>query len=591
MLIDAFGALAQLALERPNSLLFAIAAALALFKFVLYPFYLSPLRHIPGPYLHRVSHIPALQGQRKHYWVDKVHGLHAKYGNVVVLSPTAVSCNADLKYLNDIYVKNMPKAEFYANFTNHGPFPNMFASLGNKDHLRFRRMSQHLYSKTAILSAKNTTRTNMVEKVSQLVLQVYRSSATGKEPDMINARLEHNIHGKGYEEGSAGWFNKKGKTSGLGIDVHSLFGSFAMDMISGFELGVENGTLMLVNPADRYYLIPFRMIVDMTFWTTLMPRFWNWAAPPMTLKAAALIEKWELALYQKAEENVPKLSPGQNMSTLETLKKNGLTGKYAYSSLTDNIFAGHETTAIQLTYLTYELSRPANKHRQQKLRAEIRARFGPPNSDSDVISDLEAVDALPYLEALTHENMRVHASIPGSEPRVTSEPYHLEVNGKSVTLPVGTEMSMQPYSMHRVASVFPDPDLYIPERWLRAKGESDSAYDARLTQMHRYMFGFGKGVRMCLGMNLARAEIKLAVANLYWRFSSDICRDWCCVNETTAHAAVLAGETSGVPVGLHSQISASDSDDAKMVMYDAYTTRPFHDECWLEWHAVGLEDM
>lgn len=574
---------AQMAYDNPNAILISVIAALALFKFFVYPFYLSPLRHIPGPYWHRVSHLPALEGQRKHRWINKIHDLHAKYGNVVVLSPTAVSCNEDLKYLNDIYVKNMPKAQFYGNFTNHGPFPNMFASLDNKNHLKFRRMTQHLYSKTAILSSKNTTRNNMVEKVTQLILQVYRSSATGSEPDMINARLAHNIHGKGYAEGGADWFNPKGKSSGLGIDVHSLFGAFAMDMISGFELGVKNGTQMLVKPEDRYYLIPFRMIVDMTFWTTLMPRFWNWAASLAVLKAAALIESWELQLYQLAEENVPEPKPEQNLSTLETLKKNGLKGKYAYSSLTDNIFAGHETTAIQLTYLTYELSRPANKHRQAKLRAEIRARFGESKSHSDIITDLEAVDSLPYLEALTHENMRVHASIPGSEPRVTSSAYDLVVGGKNVTLPVGTEMSMQPYSMHRVASVFPDPDLYIPERWLQGPNESDADYDARTTHMHRYMMGFGKGVRMCLGLNLARAEIKLAVANLYWRFASDICRDWCSVNEKIETAVGLAGQTSGVPVGLHSQVAASDSDEAKMVMVDAYTTRPFHDECWLEW--------
>lgn len=575
----------QLAFDHPNALLFAIAAALALFKLYIYPFYVSPLRHIPGPYWHRVSHLPALEGQRKHYWINKIHNLHAKYGDVVVLSPTAVSCNGDLKYLNDIYTKNMPKAQFYGNFTNHGPYPNMFASLDGKSHLKFRRMTQHLYSKTAIMSPKNTTRGNLVEKVGQLVLQIHRSSVTGAEPDIINARLEHNINGKGYAEGSASWFNKKGKSSGLGIDVHSLFGAFAMDMISGFELGVKNGTHMLLNPKDRYYLIPFRLIVDMTFWTTLMPRFWDWAASSMTLKAAALIEKWELHLYQLAEENVPKFEPGQNMTTLETLKKNGLQGKAAYSSLTDNIFAGHETTAIQLTYLTYELSRPANKHRQEKLRAELRAHFGTPKDKSDLISDLEAVDSLPYLEALTQENMRVHASIPGSEPRVTPNPYPLVVDGKTVTLPVGTEMSMQPYSMHRIASVFPDADLYIPERWLQAEGESDSAYDARLTHMHRHMIGFGKGVRMCLGMNLARAEIKLALANMYWRFSSALCRDWCSVNEKTESAVELKGEIAGVPVGLHSQVESCDSDDAKMVMFDAYTTRPFHDECWLEWVA------
>ena len=93
------------------------------------------------------------------------------------------------------------------------------------------------------------------------------------------------------------------------------------------------------------------------------------------------------------------------MTTLETLKKNGLEGEYAYSFLTDNLFAGHETTAVQLTYLCYELSRPANYKMQQKLREELHKAF----PDGEI--DLETVDNLPYLNALLTENGRVHTSI------------------------------------------------------------------------------------------------------------------------------------------------------------------------------------
>lgn len=585
MLQDAAIVTARYVLENKNAFLGAIILSLALFKLVIYPFYLSPLKDIPGPYWHRVSHLPALEGQRRHVWIKKVHDLHAQYGKVVLLSPTAVSFNEDPKYVHDIYVKNMPKAQFYANFTNHGPRPNMFASLDNKAHLRFRRMIQNLYSKSAIFNPKNSTRNSVVEKVGQLVLQVSRSSVLGKEPDYINARLALNHNGKGYALGSLDWFNKKGKSSNLGIDVHSLFGAFAMDNISAFELGPENGTKMLLNPEDRYYLIPFRLIVDMTFWTTLMPRFWDIAAGPVIRKASRLIEKWQLDLYAKAEENVPQRAPGQNLSTLETLKKHGLQGKNAYSSLTDNIFAGHETTAIQLTYTCYELSRPANKHRQEQLQKELREHFGSPNGDSEVIDDLEAVDRLPYMEALMQETSRLHAAIPGAEPRVTDKNYEVVVGEKKVSLPVGTEVSMQPYLMHRVTSVFPDPELYLPERWLQEPGESEDDYAARMTNMQRYMMGFGKGVRMCLGMNLARIEMKMALANLYWRYSSDICRDWCTVNEESEKATALNGAKAGLPVGLHLAVSPADSDEKMMLMFDAYTTRPLHDECWLEWLA------
>lgn len=575
MLADLVVATLQFAKANQSLALLVLTFLLIVYKLVLYPFFISPLRHIPGPYLHRISHIPSYEAQRKHQWVEIVHNLHAKYGNVVILSPTSVACNGDPKYINDIYVKNMPKHKFYENFRNHGFKDNIFASLENDRHLKYKRLVQNLYSKSSVFNPKNSTRQNVVEKVGDLVQLVYKSSVTGEEPDYRNARLALNEYGKGHQLGSGDWFNKKNKKSFLGIDVYSLFGSLAMDVVSAFELGIENGTDLLKNPEKRDILVPHRMQAGMVFWTTLMPRFWDWAAGPAIREASRQIEEWQLNLYAKAEENVPKPKVGENLSTLETFKKNGFRGKYAYSFLSDNIFAGHETTAIQLTYMCYELSRPVNKARQALLRKELQDAFGVAKLVDHIIDDLEAVDKLPYLEALIQENSRVHTSIPGSEPRVTDKPYVVNVGGKKVELPVGTQISCQPYSMHRVEFVFEDADLWIPERWLRKESESESEYKDRMTNMQRYMMPFGKGIRMCLGMNLAVIEMKLALANLYWKFSSDICRDWCDV--------IDADGKVGNKIQIGSQYMTSNSDESMMTMVDAYTTRPYFDECWLEW--------
>lgn len=191
-----------------------------------------------------------------------------------------------------------------------------------------------------------------------------------------------------------------------------------------------------------------------------------------------------------------------------------MEGNSAYSFLTDNLFAGHETTAVQLTYLCYELSRPANYKIQNRLRYELQEAF-----PSGQIEDLEVVDNLPYLNALLSENGRIHTSIPGAEPRVVAKPYTI---GK-LLIPVGTVISCLPYAYHRNPSVFPNPDKFIPERWL-VDNEEDKK---RVKQQAKYMMPFGKGVRMCLGMNLALIEMKLAIASLYLNFSSSIDEDWC----------------------------------------------------------------
>lgn len=563
-----------------NLTLIALAMSFAAYFLVIRPFYISPLRHIPGPYLHRISRIPALYAQLRHFWIQRVHELHQQYGDVIILSPTEISCNGDPKYIHDIYVKNMPKAKFYENFRCHGFKDNIFASLENDRHLRYKKLIQSLYLKTAIYSPKNPIRAYLVEKITEVVKDVYDTSVTGQSPDWSHARLEFNPHGKGHKMGSGIWFKPKPDGRGIGMEVYSLFGALAMDVVSAFELGIKNGTSLLANKVEREILIPHRMQAGMTFWTCLMPRYWDLAAGPIVRAASQRIEKWQLALYAGAEGNIPEKSLTQNLTTLEMLKKSGFKGKAAYSFISDNIFAGHETTAVMLTYMCYELSRPANWHRQSLLRKELREAFGDPGDLDSPVSDFEAVDKLQYLEALMQENLRVHAAIPGAEPRITDKNYDVVINSKTVTLPPGIGISCQPYSMQRVESVFPEPDAWVPERWLPSGIEDPAEFKRRLQQMQRQMLAFGKGIRMCLGMQIALIDMKLVLANLYWRYSLSICTDWC---EPEKPGTSLFA----TPI----KLTTYPPDDGKelnmMAMADGYTTRPHLDECWLVWNECN----
>lgn len=557
----------------------AVCVLLALYKLVVYPFFISPLRSIPGPYWHRISRIPAIYAQLTNRWVKRVHDLHHHYGDVIILSPTEISCNGDAKYINDIYVKNMPKSKFYENFRCHGFKDNIFASLENDRHLRYKKLIQSLYLKTAVYSQNNAIRPYIVDRITDVVTDVNNTSVTAQIPDWQNAHPDANPHGKSRKLNSSAWFQPPSEKGGAGMDVYSLFGALAMDVISAFELGTNNGTSLLRNKSEREILVPHRLQAGMTFWTTLMPQFWDWAAGPIVRAASERIETWQLALYAKAENNIPEKSQSQNMTTLETLKSNGFHGKAAYSFISDNIFAGHETTAVMLTYMCYELSRPANWHRQQKLREELREAFGMPGSIDETIDDFEKVDKLPYLEVLMQENLRVHAAIPGAEPRVTDKPYDVRIKDKIVTVPVGTGITCQPYSMHRVKGIFPRPDTWLPERWLQQENESTELHKVRVQQMMRYMIAFGKGIRMCLGMQVALIDMKLAIANLYWRFNLRIDEDWCIPEKNN-------GETIATDIVMDTYPCDDGHELNVMAMADGYTTRPVNDECWLVWNEA-----
>lgn len=516
-------------------LLAVLSLWFVLYTFILHPFYLSPLKDVPGPYWNRVTRFPFMKASWGAQLVAKTHKWHAEYGNVVVLAPDMISCNGDPKYLNDIYTKNMPKLTFYENFLNHGNRRNVFSTLTNPEHLKLKKIIQNLYLKGAVV--KNVNRQNLIEKVTFLMEDLQRNRSTA-------------------------------------VDVFTLFAALAMDAVSGFEVGLQNSTDLLTKPHKRPIIHSFRNISSMGFWTTRVPQLWWFAASKQILQDVDVCEEFEMNLYNKAEANVPEKKPNVNLTTLEALKQSGIRGLDAYSLLTDNLFAGHETTAVLMTYMCFQLSRIVNKPRQLKLKKEIRERFGVATSPYDIIDDIESVDKLPFLEAVLKETMRVHAAIPGAEPRVCDKPYDVNINGKPVTIPAGTEISCQPYLMHRVPLVFPQPDEWIPERWLQLEEESFEEYEARLREMNKYMFAFGRGIRMCLGMNLAITEMKLACANMYWRFLSSIDSKWC--------TAAATSTSTQIPLGYYNYRKSSEA--GIMTMADAYTTRPEGEECWLVWN-------
>lgn len=512
---------------------------------VIQPFFLSPLRHIPGPYWNRISSFPSLNSQRTHNWIETVYNLHLKYGEVVVLSPYEISVNGSSQYIKDIYVKNFCKSSFYHNFRNHG-HDNPFSELKNDVHLKYKRILMSSYTKTSILSHQNTVRFHLVDAVSKVLRRVYREQRLNKEG---------------------------------AVDVYSLFSCLAMDVILEFELGPNNGTNLLENADSEEVVHWYRKKDSMGFWTTLMPRFWNLVATKEIKKAVNDIEKWHVNLYSQAE-----ISKEQSeSSSLNILKLNGFQDKRAYSFITDNIFAGHRTTAIQLTYLCYELSRPANEKWQDALKKELIENFGEPHDNECVIQDLEIVDRLPILNALVEENLRVHSSIPGAQPRLVDRNYTVEVKKadkiRKVVVPVGTIISCLPYAMHRQEEVFPSPNYFNPGRWLKYKEEEDGEFKSRIIEQKRYMMPFGKGIRLCLGMNLAITEIKFTIANLYWHSSSKISEKWCKIGTNTS-------EASPIMLGQRHQ-NLNQTDEEKMVMMDSYTTRPLNDECWLSFQFLN----
>lgn len=179
--------------------------------------------------------------------------------------------------------------------------------------------------------------------------------------------------------------------------------------------------------------------------------------------------------------------------------------------------AGSETTGATLAHLTYHVL--SNPPILARLKSELAAAAAKHKVPPGKLLDCHVVESIPYLQALMKETLRYTTPITGRLPRknpaaatvYTTPPSPSTGRTKTYTLPPNTTISSTPRTFHLSPSIFPDPHTFSPERWLTSDAET-------LTRMNRFFLPFGKGDRICVGMELAKVEILLVAGNLFKEF-------------------------------------------------------------------------
>lgn len=128
--------------------------------------------------------------------------------------------------------------------------------------------------------------------------------------------------------------------------------------------------------------------------------------------------------------------------------------------------------------------------RYEELRKEI-------EDNRTVKADIQG---LPYLKGVVREGLRLSMANPTRLPRVV--PTGGWTYGEYL-LPAGVNVGVAPYELHLDPKVFPEPEKFIPERWLNAPEE-----------LQRDWIPFGIGSRACIARNLATVELFMAVEKL-----------------------------------------------------------------------------
>eukprot|EP00405_Crypthecodinium_cohnii_P017098 CAMPEP_0206452592 /NCGR_PEP_ID=MMETSP0324_2-20121206/20039_1 /ASSEMBLY_ACC=CAM_ASM_000836 /TAXON_ID=2866 /ORGANISM="Crypthecodinium cohnii, Strain Seligo" /LENGTH=481 /DNA_ID=CAMNT_0053922715 /DNA_START=63 /DNA_END=1508 /DNA_ORIENTATION=- len=165
------------------------------------------------------------------------------------------------------------------------------------------------------------------------------------------------------------------------------------------------------------------------------------------------------------------------------------------------LFAGHDTTSSTLSWLWAHLG--THPEVQQKIFEEVSSI----PANEDVVSVLADPRALPYLNSVIKETLRLN---PPAPLVVRCSKFDEELGGTAI--PAGTNYMPVIWAIHRTPKAFEDPHEFRPERWATTDAE-------QVKRMQDHWMPFMIGARSCIGQQFSLMEMRVVVATLIKRFS------------------------------------------------------------------------
>ncbi|CAG8020504.1 unnamed protein product [Penicillium nalgiovense] len=465
--------------------LFVSVLALPLGLLVLrtvYHLYFHPLSKFPGPKLAAATFLYEFYYDvvKSGMYIWEIERMHEKYGPIVRINPREIHIR-DSAYYDEIHAGASRKRSKDPKYAIAFGAPNSLVGTITHDHHRFRRsLLSNYFSKRSVVELGPSIH----DKVDKLIARFEQAHQAG---DVLHLQLDFAaLTADVITDYCYGW------SYGY-LDGEK--GSVSNDLVDAV-----NGLMVMIH-INRFF--PFLISIFRNAPPTLL----RWLQPNM----ADLFDV-KARLRQQADDTLQKQSLKKVDSEARSTIFDALTdlelpkNERTLDRLEDEsallLGAGTETTARSITVAMFYLTR--NKEIMTKLRAELKAVMPKPLSKASWV-DLEK---LPYLTGVVNEGLRLSHGMTARLARVSpTEPMLY----KDWVIPAGTPVSESNYFVHMDPTLFPEPEKFDPERWIRAteKGE----------YLSRYIVSFTKGSRQCLGMNLAYAEIYLSIAHIARRIN------------------------------------------------------------------------
>ena len=300
------------------------------------------------------------------------------------------------------------------------------------------------------------------------------------------------------------------------LDLQRVYAALSLDIITQHALGeswealerpdlgaaITNAIQMMlvVHPFGRAFPFAMRIIEGSISW--LVNKFDDendyGSSPAGFLR---YIRKATARVVDRASHEKSLESPAEAPIIYKIVRESTLPGpeKSLSRMASETVVltaAGTDTTARTLAIAQYFiLSDPAVHSR---LLAELRTVIPAPGA---AIPSHDALERLPYLTGIILESLRLGNSVPTRLSRIAPDE---DLRYGNCVIPRGTTFGQSNWFMHTNPDCFPEPQSFIPDRWSDPDAE----------RQRRYLVPFGRGTRMCLGLNLAYSEMYHALATI-----------------------------------------------------------------------------
>ncbi|RMJ14371.1 hypothetical protein CDV36_005981 [Fusarium kuroshium] len=454
--------------------LLAALPLLVLLK-IIYNVFLHPLRHHPGPKLWSATRIPwcwnQYRGKLNHRLVD----LHRQYGPTVRVAPDEISYTSDTAW-KTIYghrTVEMTKDPIFSLITPTG-VPNIITA-DRVTHSRHRRLLSHAFSEKALREQEDI----LVQYCTKLLDQLQARCSDGPL-DL------------------AKWFP---------LTTFDLIGFLAFGQdFSCIDTGKPHPFVACIKDVSRE-LIMSQMA---RYYGISSLRHFFFLRGSTNSRFANAMRAKEMVEARIARGPTDDRKDFWHHVLAAEDQGKGLTPDEMVVDAFSIAIAGSDGTATALAGTIHLLL--THRDVYQQLQGCIRQEF---EAEENISTLALSNDRVPLLDAVIQESMRLFPPVAITLPRVVP-PGGEAIDGLFV--PEGTIVGVNQLAAYHSEKNFGQASEFLPERWLNERGDCRAVFQP-----------FSVGPRNCLGKNLAKAELRLILVRMLWRFDMELvpeCEGW-----------------------------------------------------------------